>query len=231
MANGELELSDRFDRPCGYSPALYVDFAGKDPRLDELPHREDFARLARRLAHAGQTVFVDRAQIFHFSELTGFLIPVGSPISDTTARMVLYRLNGPSAGPRAFLFEIHGAIGADSRLTPDCLQSITLSSASGRNSLNLRPVFSQTRGSFVRVIKLSLEDDEEDGGFWGVLGDVLTGAGKILGSIFGTIWDWLKETAKDLFDEIVKGEASARGIDEDGDGRTDAIIIFKTIRF
>jgi hypothetical protein len=43
--------------------------------------------------------------------------------------------------------------------------------------------------------------------------DVITGIGQVFGDLFGTIWDWLKETAKDI------------------DGRTDAIVVFKIIRF
>jgi hypothetical protein len=231
MTTVNLKGNERFDRSWVYSPALYIEAAGKDARLSQLDNNPDFALLKARLASTGNTVFVARAQLYHYAELTGFLLPVGSSIGDTTARMVLYRLNGPTRGPRSFLFEIQGAIGADSRLTPHCLQSLTIASASGQNSLTLRPIFRQDRGSYVQIIKLKTEHKDEDEGFWSALGDFLTGVGEFLGDLFGTIWDWLKETAKDLFDEILRGDASARGVDEDGDGRTDAIIVFKIIRF
>ena len=220
-------------RPCPTLSTLYHRKIPKgDKRLANVLGQPDFGALRERLAANGETVIVDGSQIYHLDGMTGILIPVATPISAPAAKFAMYRMHRGEGGPQALLFEFHGAVGRGPKMNGEGLQSVTVSSSSGKNRINMRPEI-QLGDSRDRVIILDIdiEDEEEDDGFWSSIGDFFEGIVDAITDFFEDLWEWIKETASEIWEEIKRGLARIFPVDRDGDGVPDGVMIVKEFRF
>lgn len=204
---------------------LYIkDLSVHDPRLQGIVDNEDFLCLQHRLQASNRRMLLDRSQVYHLDGFTAFLIPVSTSIVHPAATFVAYRINRNYGGPRAVLFEVNGGIGPQLNLMPECIRSVTFSSASGANAFTLRYTSMLADGREVaELLQISNEDAEEDDGFWGSLGDFFEGLGDGIAEFFSDVWDWLKKLGKDIIEEIRRGTARIREL-VIGDGETRIVV-------
>ncbi|MBI3319987.1 MAG: hypothetical protein HYZ89_05320 [Candidatus Omnitrophica bacterium] len=79
--------------------------------------------------------------------------------------------------------------------------------------MTIRPEGSDGCG-LMKVLHLDVQDEDEDDGFWGDLGDFFGGVIDELGDFFEDLLGWLKEAARELWEEIRRGDAEVYRPDE-----------------
>ena len=214
------------------STLYYKPISQDDKRLQRALGLAEVKRLTQRLEGRRESLSTDRSQIYHLDGFTGILIPVATPLSAPAAKLAFCRLRRYEGGPQVILLEIHGAVGPSLTLSPQCLNSVTLSSASGSNHITLRPegVLAEGRG-FVQVLEIDIGDRDEDDGFWGAVGDFFGGIADAIGDFFGSLWEWLKKFAKEIWEQIKNRTAKLFLVDKDKDGVPDGAQVEKEFKF